>query len=80
MQPRVDIITLAVEDLHQAIRFYRALGWTSEGIVGTEFKGDDAKALARCPGLGDERSRLPTFSQQDRRVCGTVRVLRRSNG
>ncbi len=37
MQPRVTLITLGVEDLEAAIRFYRdGLGLTTEGIVGAE--------------------------------------------
>jgi len=39
MQPRITVITLAVEDLERALRFYRdGLGFDTEGIVGTEFE------------------------------------------
>ncbi len=42
MQPRIHVLTLAVADLEQALRFYRdGLGLESQGIVGTEFAGDD---------------------------------------
>ena len=41
MQPRIDVITLAVEDLDRALEFYRALGLESPGVIGTEFAGDD---------------------------------------
>jgi catechol 2,3-dioxygenase-like lactoylglutathione lyase family enzyme len=42
MQPRVDVITLAVSDLDRALRFYReGLGLESPGVIGTEFPGDD---------------------------------------
>jgi uncharacterized protein len=41
MEPRIDVITLAVSDLEQALAFYRALGLESPGVVGTEFPGDD---------------------------------------
>ena len=41
MQPRIDVITLAVEDLDRAVEFYRALGLESPGVIGTEFAGDD---------------------------------------
>lgn len=45
MRPRVDIITLAVDDLERALQFYsRVLEAKSEGIVGTEFAGDDKNA------------------------------------
>lgn len=39
MKPRIDIITLAVDDLEAALRFYRdGLGLATKGIVGTEFE------------------------------------------
>jgi catechol 2,3-dioxygenase-like lactoylglutathione lyase family enzyme len=41
MQPRVDVLTLAVADLERALGFYRdGLGLKSPGVVGTEFSGD----------------------------------------
>jgi uncharacterized protein len=42
MEPRVDVITLAVSDLERALAFYRALGLESPGVIGTEFEGDEA--------------------------------------
>ena len=42
MEPRIDVITLAVADLERALEFYRdGLGLESRGVVGTEFVGDD---------------------------------------
>jgi uncharacterized protein len=39
MKPRLTVLTLAVEDLERAVRFYRdGLGLPTEGIVGTEFE------------------------------------------
>ena len=39
MTPRITVITLGVDDLERAVRFYRdGLGLTTEGIVGTEFE------------------------------------------
>lgn len=39
MKPRVTVLTLGVDDLERALRFYReGLGLTTEGIVGTEFE------------------------------------------
>jgi catechol 2,3-dioxygenase-like lactoylglutathione lyase family enzyme len=39
---RVDVITLAVADLDRALGFYRdGLGLESEGIIGTEYVGDE---------------------------------------
>ncbi|HLV98863.1 MAG TPA: VOC family protein [Ktedonobacterales bacterium] len=42
MTPRISVITLGVNDLEQALAFYRdGLGWPTAGIIGTEFKGDE---------------------------------------
>lgn len=42
MEPHIDVITLAVEDLERALAFYRdGLGLESSGIVGTEYPGDE---------------------------------------
>ncbi len=42
MQPRIHVITLAVDDLDRALEFYRnGLGLESPGVIGTEFPGDD---------------------------------------
>jgi hypothetical protein len=39
MKPRITLITLGVDDLDRAVRFYRdGLGWNTEGIVGTQFE------------------------------------------
>jgi uncharacterized protein len=39
MKPRVTVITLGVDDLERAVRFYRdGLGLATEGIIGTEFE------------------------------------------
>src|SRR5882757_4971517 len=39
MKPRITLITLGVDDLQKAVRFYRdGLGLRTEGIVGTEFE------------------------------------------
>ena len=39
MKPRITLLTLGVDDLERAVRFYRdGLGWKTEGIVGTEFE------------------------------------------
>jgi uncharacterized protein len=43
MQPRIHVITLAVDDLERSLRFYRDLGLQSPGVVGTEFVGDDTR-------------------------------------
>lgn len=39
MKPRITLITLGVDDLDRAVRFYRdGLGLKTEGIVGTQFE------------------------------------------
>jgi catechol 2,3-dioxygenase-like lactoylglutathione lyase family enzyme len=39
MKPRITLITLGVDDLEKAVRFYRdGLGLVTEGIVGKEFE------------------------------------------
>ena len=40
MEPRINVVTLAVDDLERALVFYRdGLGLSSPGVVGTEFVG-----------------------------------------
>ena len=42
MKARIHVVTLAVADLDRALAFYReGLGFQSEGLIGTEFKGDE---------------------------------------
>jgi len=42
MDARIHVITLAVGDLDRALAFYReGLGLESQGVVGTEFTGND---------------------------------------
>ena len=39
MKPRITLLTLGVDDLERALRFYRdGLGWNTEGIVGAQFE------------------------------------------
>lgn len=39
MKARISVITLGVDDLERAVRFYRkGLGFNSEGIIGNEFE------------------------------------------
>ncbi|HET9694026.1 MAG TPA: VOC family protein [Steroidobacteraceae bacterium] len=40
MKARLSVVTLGVDDLERAVRFYRdGLGWRTEGIVGQQFSG-----------------------------------------
>lgn len=39
MKPRITVITLGVDDIEAAVRFYRdGLGLPTDGVVGTEFE------------------------------------------
>ena len=45
MEPRIDVITIAVADLDRALGFYReGLGLESRGVIATEFAGDEVNA------------------------------------
>ena len=42
MEPRINVITLAVDDLDRSLAFYRdGLGLDTPGVVASEFVGDD---------------------------------------
>lgn len=42
MDARIDVITLAVDDLGRALAFYReGLGLESSGVIGTQWAGDE---------------------------------------
>ena len=44
MKPRLNVITLAVNDLERSLAFYRdGLGLPTKGIVATEFKGTESE-------------------------------------
>jgi len=43
MKPRIDVITLAVNNFERALSFYRLLGLESSGVTATEFTGDDTR-------------------------------------
>ena len=39
MQPRLSVLTIAVDDLEQSLRFYReGMGLRTDGIIGSEFE------------------------------------------
>jgi uncharacterized protein len=44
MRPRIHVLTLAVEDLERSLSFYRNLGLESQGVIGSEFPGDEEHA------------------------------------
>ncbi len=44
MKPRLNVVTLAVDDLEKSLTFYRdGLGLPTKGIVGKEFKGTETE-------------------------------------
>lgn len=44
MKPRLNVVTLAVDNLEKSLAFYRdGLGLPSKGIVGTEFEGSQTE-------------------------------------
>lgn len=44
MKPKINVITLAVNDLEKSVAFYRdGLGLPTRGIVATEFKGTETE-------------------------------------
>ena len=52
MRPRISVITLGVDDLQRAVRFYRdGLGLKTEGIVGQEFEHGAVAFFELQPGL-----------------------------
>jgi catechol 2,3-dioxygenase-like lactoylglutathione lyase family enzyme len=52
MQPRITFITLGVDDLDRAVRFYRdGLGLPTPGIIGQEFEHGQTCFFDMQPGL-----------------------------
>jgi len=52
MKPRVTVITVGVDDLERALRFYRdGLGLKTEGIIGKEFEHGAVAFFDLQPGL-----------------------------
>lgn len=52
VQPHITLITLGVDDLDRAVRFYRdGLGWPTEGIVGEQFENGAVAFFDLQPGL-----------------------------
>jgi catechol 2,3-dioxygenase-like lactoylglutathione lyase family enzyme len=52
MKPRITVLTLGVDDLERAVRFYRdGLGLPTEGIVGKEFENGAVAFFDLQPGV-----------------------------
>src|SRR5262249_9485808 len=53
MKPRITLVTLGVDDLERALRFYRdGLGFPTKGIVGTEHENGAVVFIEMQKGLG----------------------------
>ena len=63
MKPRVTVLTIGVDDLERAVRFYRdGLGLATEGIIGERFEHGAVAFFNLQAGLSSQ--------------CGHARVLR----
>jgi catechol 2,3-dioxygenase-like lactoylglutathione lyase family enzyme len=63
MEARIHVLTLAVDDLERALRFYRdGLGFESAGMVGSEFPGDDINPAGAIAQPASHRLTVPRFS------------------
>jgi catechol 2,3-dioxygenase-like lactoylglutathione lyase family enzyme len=52
MKPRITVITIGVDDLERALRFYRdGLGLRTEGIIGNEFEYGEVAFFGLQAGL-----------------------------
>lgn len=52
MKPRITVITIGVDDLERALRFYRdSLGFQTQGIIGQEFEYGAVAFFDLQPGL-----------------------------
>ena len=52
MKPRITVITIGVDDLENALRFYRdGLGFQTQGIIGKEFEYGAVAFFDLQPGL-----------------------------
>ena len=52
MKPRITVVTLGVDDLNEAVAFYRdGLGFPTKGIFGTEFEHGAVAFFDLQPGL-----------------------------
>jgi len=52
MKPRVTVITLGIDNLHESLAFYRdGLGFATQGVIGTEFQHGAVVFFDLQPGL-----------------------------
>jgi catechol 2,3-dioxygenase-like lactoylglutathione lyase family enzyme len=81
MQPRINVVTLAVDDLERSLAFYRALGLESPGVIGTEFvrDGDTPGGAAAMFELGGGLI-LSLYGRQDLALDAGIRLEPASSG
>jgi catechol 2,3-dioxygenase-like lactoylglutathione lyase family enzyme len=62
MKPRITLITIGVDDLERAVRFYRdGLGLPTPGIVGQQFEHDAVAFFDLAHGRGWRCGRAPAW-------------------
>ena len=60
MKQRIQVFTLGVKDLKRSMEFYQALGWQTDGIVGTEYERGSAVFFELPHGM-----KLALYEQQN---------------
>jgi len=66
MEPRLHVVTLAVEDLERALAFYRdGLGFDSPGIIGTEWTDEKTGANGAVAIFELEGGLILSLSERD---------------
>ena len=51
MNPKITLLTLGVENLERSVQFYKALGFYTSGIVGTEYENGAVAFFKLAGGL-----------------------------
>ena len=70
MKPRITVLTIGVDDLDRALRFYRdGLGLITEGVIGEEF---EFGAVAFFQGRGRSGGYAGYFQDPDRHLWEIV--------
>ena len=73
MKARLGVLTLCVDDLDRAVRFYRALGLETPGVVGQEFEHGAVAFFDLQPAGTDSRSGSPPRRRPDGSPTSTAR-------
>jgi catechol 2,3-dioxygenase-like lactoylglutathione lyase family enzyme len=80
MESRIDVITLGVSDLERSLAFYRALGFESSGVIGTEFVGDDTNPGGAAAMFELENGTLALYGRADLAKDANIPVPPRQSG